>query len=117
MLAPPPGRFSVTTVAPLILPTCSPSSRAKISALPPAGNGTTMRMVRPACDQLLSTDIPTQVTMSAAAAAVTTAARRLIMRFPRKHGRERRALRFIVCDRVQPDKQRFGLIDGGKLIL
>src|SRR5882724_5122268 len=48
MAAPPPGRFSVTTVTPLLLPTCSPSRRARMSALPPDGNGTTTLMLR--CD-------------------------------------------------------------------
>src|SRR5207302_380117 len=44
-------RFSTSTVGPCALLICSPRSRARISALPPAGNGTTILMVRAACDQ------------------------------------------------------------------
>src|SRR3954463_763030 len=39
-----PGRFSTTTLCPNVLPRCSARIRPIVSALPPGGHGTTMRM-------------------------------------------------------------------------
>ena len=42
---PAPGRFSITIAGPCARPICSASRRAKMSALPPGGYGTTILIV------------------------------------------------------------------------
>jgi hypothetical protein len=46
---PAPGRFSTTIAGPLASPICLPRMRARISALPPGGNGTITRICLPLC--------------------------------------------------------------------
>src|SRR5215472_12774116 len=45
-----PGRFSVNKVTPLVRLICSPRIRARMSAVPPAGYGTTILTVLAVCD-------------------------------------------------------------------
>src|SRR5215471_1490535 len=44
-----PGRFSTINIGPCVRPICSASSRARVSATPPAGYGTTILMVTADC--------------------------------------------------------------------
>src|SRR5262249_5602938 len=67
----------MTTVGPLTLPICSPRRRARMSVLPPGGNGTTMRIVRPGCDQVLA---PASMRIIAAPAAANARRGRFIRR-------------------------------------
>src|SRR6516162_9131267 len=69
--APAPGRSSITIAGPCARPICSASRRARVSATPPAANGTTILMVLDVCDHAEWPDRLTKMTATAASAAAT----------------------------------------------